>query len=185
MTLVGLLCFGSMIIVALYVISAAPIPPGQENPKEMLGAMDAAAPSFKYYGLAMAVMTLVESVVLIVSGWGLLKMRSWGRALAIFYAAICILGTVGGLVYTFAVLNPALQAAAEAEAAQNPEKEPAVVFASGSGNPVVDAVFNVIFSLFFMALAVANLIVMLLPSVKRAFAVANGRAPPQGAIGSA
>jgi hypothetical protein len=195
MSLIGLVCIGSLVIVGLYFISIAPVAPGEDDPKEMLKTMDAAAPSFKYYGLALTVATLVESVLLVTSGWGLLRMRPWGRTLALTYAFVCILGGVGGLVYTFAHLNPTIKQWEEAKMAAAKEaakdgaevQPPNLAFATGSGSEVLDNAFTVVSTLFMMALAVANLIVMMMPSVKKAFAdaraVVPGRTPEDAAPG--
>jgi hypothetical protein len=57
---------------------------------------------------AQGIGTLILAFMMIASGIGLLMTQSWGRILALIYAGLSILFTVAAVLYTFAVLVPAV-----------------------------------------------------------------------------
>jgi hypothetical protein len=64
-------------------------------------------PGGKVVQYAQAGLDLVLSVVMIVSGIGLLQMQAWGRLLAIGYSVVSLLQKVFGIVYAVAFTIPA------------------------------------------------------------------------------
>jgi len=119
------------------------------------------APGLHVYEVAAHVMGWVLSVAMIVSGLGLLKMQRWARGLAIVYAILSLLHKIVVAVYTLAFLNPAAQEALQ----QIPAED----------RKVLETITNFTFILgdvlifVTMVYPIIVLIVMLLPSVARAF----------------
>jgi hypothetical protein len=155
--------------------------------------LDKAEPMLKYYYGTVLGIGLVSSIILVVAGFGLLKMRYWGRNLSIFYAVVGIIMALVGVGMNFAVVNPAMErwqkdlakwteevsknAAKKGGAAPGPAPAPAPMF--GQGDPAMNAVS----SIFGLALGLAYpcivLYIMMLRRVRRAFAIANGDLPPE------
>jgi hypothetical protein len=118
-------------------------------------------PGMRAYEIVSQVMGWVLSVAMIISGLGLLKMQGWARGLAIVYAIVSLLHKIVIAVYTFAFLNPAMQEALQQIPAEDRKTlETITSFTFIVANVVVFAT---------MIYPFAVLVVMLLPSVGRAF----------------
>ena len=177
----------SILVVAM-VPSMPPPPAGQAAPKEMIQIIDRNAPTAKWFIVGALVEVFVAGIIMITAGIGLLKMRYWGRNLTIIYAIISILWTLTSTVYLVAVFNPGMQKAQndlqklEQEAQKNrppgPAAPPPPAFGGmGGGSPTANAVSTIIQQAIYLAYPVAVLIIMMLKSVRHAFALANGDAP--------
>jgi hypothetical protein len=187
--LAGALCglaFGILFVAMIG--SMPPPPPGQPDMKEMLQIMDRNAPTAKWYFVGLMVEAILVGIIMITAGIGLLKMKFWGRNLTIFYAILSILWTLSSTAYLVAVLNPEMQKAGKelekwSEEAQ--KKQPAGARGApppafggmGGGSPTANAISTIIQQAIYLAYPVAVLIIMMLKSVRHAFAVANGDAP--------
>jgi hypothetical protein len=190
MGLVGLLCAGLGIGFLAMMFSNLPPPkPGEPDPKQVFTIMDR---SIIYYYIYAGVEGLIMSTIMVVAGFGLLKMRYWGRSLSLFYAIASILLTLAGTAYAIAVVDPAVakwqedlqkweQDAQQKQRKANPNAPPppAPAFGGmGSSNATTNMVSTAVGAVIALAYPIAVLIVMMLKSVRQAFAVANGDAPP-------
>jgi hypothetical protein len=140
----------------------APKDPDQEKLEKLIQQVeDKDVPGKKAFDIGDQVVNWVLAIALIASGIGLLKMQSWARALAIIYAIVSVLEKIVGLIYTFAFINPALREALQQMPAEDRTKVEPFVTLGIVGGPVILFVM--------MIYPVIVLIVMLLPSVARAF----------------
>jgi hypothetical protein len=190
--LAGSLCLlGVGAILASAISNAAPPPPGQPNPFELWTMLDQRAPSLKYYLFASIAIGMVLCLIEVIAGFGLLKMRYWARNLGIFYGVVAVLLAIGGTIYNVTVMNPAMklwqqdvqkwtqvqaQKAAPKGGAAVPPPAPPPMAAS---NPLVDAMGSVVGAIIGIAYPTIILILLLMPSTGKAFAIANGGALPE------
>ncbi len=166
--LLYLTCVG--IVVSLFAVIAKnmpPPPPGQPNPMEVLRVFEA-VPGYIQVLIVAGVSAVLIHVVLIVAGFGLLKMRPWGRWASVAYAVVMIVGVIAFTTYTIVFVNPAVIAWAEdfnrkMGAAAPPQNPTANTFSSAGS------------SLVYIAYPIALLIVLFMPSVSAAFAGRPGR----------
>jgi hypothetical protein len=109
---------------------------------------------------------LVAAVVMIVSGVGLLKVRRWGRWLAIGYACYSIAHTVLSFIFALVFTVPAMREFI-AQESQKPNLPPAQAMALNMmGTTAAIAAYA---PLVLLAYPVVLLVVMFLPSVREAF----------------
>jgi hypothetical protein len=113
-------------------------------------------PGFTTVEVVKVAVGLVACVLLIIAGIGLLNVKSWGRLLSLAYSILGILVTLGDLVFTLALVNPAEERFLQGRL--NP------------GNAALNNVFSVLGAIIGMAYPVVLLIMMLLPSVSIALA---------------
>jgi hypothetical protein len=130
----------------------------EEKTKEI---QEKKVPGMRVYEIVSQVVGWVLSIAMIVSGLGLLKMQGWARALAILYAIVSLLHKIVVAVYTLAFLNPASQEALQQISA---EDRKALEVITNFAFVFADVVIFVT-----MIYPIVVLIVMLLPSVARAF----------------
>jgi hypothetical protein len=107
--------------------------------------------------------TLLLSILLIVSGIGLLRMQSWGRIMALVYGTVSILSHIAVLVCMVMVSVPVAQAFAEKMAAKGEQEK---MMASLMQFGVYMGMAVPIISMIYPAIV---LILMLRPSVAAAF----------------
>jgi hypothetical protein len=193
--LVGSVCsLGVFGFFASFLSSPPPPAPGQPNFVELWKLFDQRAPSFKYYIFISLGIGLVLCLIEVIAGVGLMKMRYWGRRLGLFYGFATIVLALGAAWYSFTILNPAMKAwqqdmqkwmQAETQKAAKaagggppPPAPPPPAFAS---NPLVDAMGSVMGTAINLIYPIVVLILLLLPSTGKAFAIANGDAPPEPA----
>jgi hypothetical protein len=157
-----------LFLMAMAQVLPATGPNGADVPQEMVDAF-LAVPGYVPYVIVTTTLDSVMAVVLIISGFGLLKLRPWGRWGSIVFSAYWIPATVAAAVYTLAVLQPAMAAWGE-------DYSRRMGGAAGPGNdPSANNVVALIYHAFLMAYAVALLVVMFLPGVAAAF---SGREDP-------
>jgi hypothetical protein len=117
----------------------------------------------QYGGL---VLGLAAAAVMIASGIGLLKMRRWGRWLAIGYACYSIASTILYMVYALTVTLPIMREFVAQERLK-PNLPPAQAMALNMMDTMATAAAFV--PLVFLAYPVVLLIVLFLPQVRAAF----------------
>jgi hypothetical protein len=86
--------------------STMPHAPGMRDPMIDLQAAEAVVDAMYGYAVAVAIMYFVMSMTLVVAGAGLLKRKTWGRKLAIGWAALALVIIVAQLVSHFAYVAP-------------------------------------------------------------------------------
>jgi hypothetical protein len=172
--LLGAFCGGLVILLFATVLqNAPPGPAGQPNPMKDLIDIFTSIPGYVPFMIASLVLGVIMSIVLLISGFGLLKLRNWARILCFVYATYTILSVIGGTVYQYAVVQPAMekgmadfQKKIQKQAGGGPAAPP-------PQNPMGNAggvVGGIVGSLFNIAYAVALFVILNLPDVKRAFA---------------
>lgn len=154
------LCFGSM------ASQAPPGPRGSPNPMQEMWGMYQSIPGFIPYTVVTSIMGLVMATLLIVAGIGLLKVRPWARVLCVIYSVYTILATIGGLIYSIAIVNPAIELWQQDLNRRMAGGGPPPPTMGGGANNVM----SVAGSVMGMAYAIALLVVMFLPVVSAAFA---------------
>jgi hypothetical protein len=115
MGLLGVVCGGLYVLLIVILFSnmpappppapGAPAPPDPTAPIRILGEGLVAIPGFIPYAIVSAVKGFITPFLLLISGYGLIKMRRYGRSLAIFYAILTLVFVVIDTVYAIAVLN--------------------------------------------------------------------------------
>jgi hypothetical protein len=129
-------------------------------------------------------------LVEIIAGFGLLKMRYWGRNLGIFYGVVSILIAIGSTAYSITIVQPAMKAwQADVNKWVQTETQKAAKGGPGAAaappppviasNPLLNLVSSVVGAAVALIYPIIILIVLLLPSVGRAFAIANGDLQPE------
>src|SRR5262249_38516438 len=103
-------------------------------------------------------------VLMVAAGVGLLKMMPWARTLSIIYAILSILSRVATAIYTIGYVLPATNAAMETLLQGNAQ----LAAALSTFKAITYAIF--VISQVFIIYPLFVLIVMFLPSVRRAFA---------------
>lgn len=160
--LLGFFCGGGAL---LWMASASPF--GGDPVSQALALTWQAlrqVPGYVPVAIGQLVVGLVLAVLVIVAGVGLLHLRGWARVLTLVYAVFTILLQIGGVVYTLAVVNPAL------DRVLPPMLHRDGAFGPGSNNllPIVGALLSVGHGVFV-------LIALLLPSTAAAFRDPYGR----------
>ena len=185
------LCFGILMLILAALFNVAISEMQKKDPQEaklledFIGSF-ANIPGLIPYLIGSTVISLILAVVLIVAGFGLLKMRGWARTASILYAVVALLMTVGGGLYSIAVINPAVEKAnqellqkIEAHAKAKGRPVPAQQQNPFANNPFINAGSGIFGMAMGSAYPIAVLIVMFLPKVTAAFArAARGKAPP-------
>jgi hypothetical protein len=177
MGLLGMLCAGLGVGILAIVFTNLPAPaPGEPSPGEVFGGMyehvDAEAPSLKFVLGAAILIGCIMTVILFSSGFGLLKMRPWGRTWSLVYAVVTIVLGLINTGYMTAVGSPAMNRgmvkwqddlSKKMQAKGKPGLPPQPM-----PDPTLSAVQNVVYGIIGMIYPVAILIVMNLKTVKRA-----------------
>lgn len=136
--------------------------------KDMFESMNREIPLLMPYLIGNMVFDVIMAIALVVAGIGLLKMRPWARLTSIVYAVLKIAAQVGGLVFTYAYLNPATERWQQNFLARHGQVQAQP--GPFGNNPLVQGVAGLIGTVFAIAYAVALLIVMFLPHIRAAFA---------------
>ena len=157
----GLICLicGGLVILVLFAGGAA----AQEN-RDVYTFVDKEVPGYIAVTIANLVLRTVLTIILLISGIGLLSMQSWARWGSVTYGVIVILLSIASPVYQLAVLNPALD---EWEREAGGPRHQALRSAPTIGGACISMVY-----------AIALLVVMFLPSVSAAFAGRTTRRSP-------
>jgi hypothetical protein len=142
--------------------------PNMRELKEVLASMNRDIPLMIPFAIGSAVVGLILSIILIIAGIGLLKLRPWARNLCIFYGVVAILVQIGELLFRILYMGPATEEWQRNFVAHHGQIRPQAnnPFAS---NPAANSVLEVAGTIFGMAYAIALLVVMFLPRVSAAF----------------
>jgi hypothetical protein len=119
-------------------------------------------PLYRAYSTTNQVASVLFCVAMVASGFGLLYLRPWGRWLSVGYASLSLLANVGVALYTLAFMAPADEEAFRRVPPQSEQERMAYNLAR------VAAPFGGCVTMIYPA---AVLVVMLLPSIGRAFQV--------------
>jgi hypothetical protein len=136
--------------------------------------------------VAYLTVSLVLAIVEIVSGIGLVRIRSWARWLAACWAVLNILALACWVFYQVAVVNPGMQKAGpelekklqefekkQQQKGQQPPPRQRLDNLGGTGNPVVDVAMTALSSSLGFIYTGVVLVIMLLPNTGRAIAQYN------------
>ncbi len=122
-------------------------------------------PGYATYMAIMSIIGCITGTALLVSGIGLLRMRSWARWVAVAYCPVAILLQIANTAYTVIIVNPAKAEMMNKLNANLPQSE------------MVDNIVTIASGALGLSYAVVLLVMMLLPGVSAAFA---GRLPMPG-----
>jgi hypothetical protein len=134
------------------------------NQQELEDAITKHAPSYPMVKKVEGGAGAILSLVMIVSGIGLLQMQTWGRFLTIGYAVVSLLYRLVDGIYVIAFVAPAMSAVAQEYAKGGGQQEQiiATTMQIGAYSGLVGVLLTGLYPLFV-------LIIMLLPSVGAAF----------------
>ena len=165
------LCSGLSLLLAPLLARVIPFPPGQPNPLLEMQDVYRSIPGFVPVMSAYMTLWLLTSVLLILGGVGMLKMRPWGRKASLIYAVYTLAATVANTAYTVVLVNPPMQ--------KYTEKMLADVAKQGAPNPLANnfmmsgaasTIGAIVSMLFYCAYPVVLLVVLNQRQVKAAFA---------------
>jgi hypothetical protein len=159
-------CVGVLLLFLFIALSQAEVAREREvrELKELWTVINREVPGFNAFLIVSLVLSLLLPIIEIVAGIGLLRMRSWGRVLSIFYSAAVIASSIASLIYRFGVVNPGMERAMRDWVAQKGAQMGPDPVGSQFNN-----IFEVIGTFIGMSYAIILLIVMLLPTVSAAF----------------
>jgi hypothetical protein len=142
------------------------LPPAQRPPTqaELEEKVEKHLPSYQAIQKGSLAGSAVLCVLMLLSGIGLLAMRPWGRFVAITYAVLSILYTVASLVFTAAVVMPAMSEAIQDLAGQGNAQAQLMAQAMQIGMVAGLAIGALV-----VIYPIIVLVIMLLPSVRAAF----------------
>jgi hypothetical protein len=180
------LCVGAFGLAVLFGLVGA-----TKELEDLMAAIERELPAFRAIMIAQIALGVLLNIVLLAAGVGLLNMQPWARWASVGWAVTIILLQVASLIFTLAIVNPAMEKATKEWASK--QKGATVSTSPGSGmqqsvSSICGAAFNIIY-------AIALLIVMFLPNVSAAFAGRpiqrrpfgdegeGGDRPPQGRWG--
>jgi hypothetical protein len=169
-TLICGICAGGSVAV-LAAFSSQP-PGGVPNPAlEIPKLMDQEIPGWQTIEIGRSLLLLLLGVILIVAGIGLLKMQVWARWLCVLYAVLSTFLTISYLIFQLAFALPAMD---RVNAKIEKQQPPGVVVAKPPGQSAGESIGSrfgaVAGAVISLAMALANVVVMLLPPVGAAFA---------------
>jgi hypothetical protein len=187
MSLISFLCCG-VVIGGLYgvVMSAyGNAPPEVQKDLDDLGrAFVDNVPGLVAFLIAYFAVGLMLGLMQIISGVGLVRIRPWARWMCVLWGVLEIMTIALSLFYLLAILNPGLEKAVDEmeriqerleqkQRRQGMNPPPRQKIQRGTGNPVVDNVLNVLFSLFSLGYAALVTVYLLLPGTGQAIARYN------------
>jgi hypothetical protein len=175
--LLALLCGGVGLLVIFSLLKNAPAQPGGPDVGKEITDLFESIPGYVPYLIGSLVLSVIMTILLLVSGFGLLNLRNWARMLCFVYAAYVILYTVGSLAYEITVVQPAtekwaaqFQKKVQAQQAKARPGQPPPPAPPAPGGNVGGQMGGLTVGLFQVAHAVALLVVLNLGDVRRAFA---------------
>ncbi len=121
-----------------------------------------AVPGYIVYVVVCNSLDALMAVVLIVSGFGLLRLRPWGRRAALAFAVYAIPAVIASNAYFYTVFRPAMAAWVEDFRQRMPPGTPVM-------DPGTPSVLRAVFPCIVIAYAVALLVVLFLPRIAAAF----------------
>ncbi|HEV3146640.1 MAG TPA: hypothetical protein VGZ47_22320 [Gemmataceae bacterium] len=183
--LLGECCCGGYFGFVAWALHNMPAPkPGEPDVQALFTNIDQKHPFLKVYLIAGFSISVLLTLLLLISSFGLLKMKTWGRSLSVFASIGFILLFVANAIAYFALNMTAIQndflngydqlqkdMNKKNPAAGPPQQMPVL-------NPTAGAVSNIIQTLIYCSYPVIVIWILFLPSVRRAFAVARGELAP-------
>jgi hypothetical protein len=160
-------CAGAMMVAGINQM----LVPGSSSPRgtpqfAFIHDMQLAMERIPAYQLAQCVNLggdLLISMIMIVSGIGLLRLRIWGRFLSILYAILSIAIKVFAVIYTVAFTLPAFNEFLDAHRQSAPEVQMMITMMT------IITVVTPVVTVVYMIYPLVVLIIMLLPSTRAAF----------------
>ncbi len=134
----------------------------QKLQEDLQKAMES-GPAYHAVQVGNLAVDLAISIIMIVSGLGLLQLRPWGRTLSILYAILSITHKVFGVVYAVVFTIPVLNNFLDSPAATGPEEQMAMTIMR------MVAIFPPIVQVLCMIYPIIVLIIMLRPAIATAF----------------
>ena len=161
---------GGLSILAIPLLARViPTLPGGPNVMQEMADLYGSIPGFLLYTAVSMVGSLVMGVLLIVAGFGLLSVRPRARRLCVIWCIYTIVMTTAGTVYTFVVVNPAV----EKWTADFQQKMAAAIPGAGVGmfgmDPGMQRVMTLGAAALHITYAVMLLVLLFLPEVSAAF----------------
>ena len=151
-------------------------PPSVFNPTAgMLDYLEKEVPGFMAILIGSSIGATVLMILLVLSGVGLVRMRGWGRGLAIGVAAFHVLWQIAGAAVAILVTNPAMakwsKHSLEEMQKQNPTLAPQLSMQMElQSNSGLNNISPIVLALVTVCYATVILVVLLRPRVARAFA---------------
>jgi hypothetical protein len=136
--------------------------PGNDMAVKLEREMEASVPGYRGIQVAQSLVGLALSILLLLSGIGMLNLKNWGRIGSIIWALLMILYEVGITGYHLAVLSPAMTRALR-DVPMGPGGPPATMIVT------ITSVVIVFFALLFITYAIVLLLMMLRANVVAAF----------------
>ncbi len=169
----GLLCYicGGIGLLMLFNSNALNLPGGINPFEDMKVFMSREVPAYWPIAIGQIVLGFIMSILLLVAGIGLLNMGGWARVLSIIYSIITILMQIGGLIFTLAYVNPAMERWQQQFMGRVGGRLPPG--AMGGADSTFNNLTSVVGAIIGMVYAIVLLIMMLQPRVSAAF---SGRA---------
>jgi len=107
---------GIILVAMIFNLSPAPLPAAPADPTDPIGAAKEQyqflmneSPNYKNFNIAGTVVGVIDALLLIVSGIGLLKMQKWARAACFMYVALGLVFTAISTSYQFTAIVPATE----------------------------------------------------------------------------
>jgi hypothetical protein len=160
----------------LYLLTLPETPPSQKvspfdvfgQAAQLVGELNrVGGPALKGYLVGQQALSLIFCILLLVSGIGLLGMKSYGRWLCVVYAVYATLATLAMVVVQVTFINPTT---ARVQARQFADMGPQFKNNPLVGDPTLANVVSVGQGLVYLAFSFTLLVLMFLPSVSAAFA---------------
>jgi hypothetical protein len=174
--LVGSLCCGTVFGI-VYSAARTPTPGGLNLAEELLNVRP-----FVTYSIMQMLFSVLLSLLMLISGIGLLTVQNWGRILALITSTLTIFLSFAALIYLFVFVNPALEEY-QRWANQRINQWEQARFGRGfvmrptpppMGDPVLVTISSVFNAVLNVGYSVVVIIVLLLPHVSATF---SGRSP--------
>jgi hypothetical protein len=132
---------------------------------EMSDQLRQEVPGYTLANTAHVVIVLLLSILAIVAGIGLLKMKPWARRGTLVWSCVLVLYEIAWTTYQVTLINPVQLRIQQQMMAQQAKGMPNISLSS-----TLTAVVTVLFGLLIIAYAVGVLVVLCLPSIRAAFA---------------
>jgi hypothetical protein len=133
--------------------------------RELYDLLQREVPAYVAVEIAHVAVVLALAVLLIISGIGLLGMRSWARGASIFYGAAAVVTVLAYSAFSWVYITPVMQTWMQEFMRNQPAGMP-----NFTGSPAVAAVGAIVWLIWSLAFPVVLLVTMFLPSVRAAFA---------------
>jgi hypothetical protein len=159
------LCVGAM----PFILYHLPVPQpggGTGYPyRELLDLLQREIPGYAAVEVGNAVLGLVLSVLLILSGIGLLRMQNWARWTSVIFGGVTVVKEIAHSIFSWIYVNPVTERWAQELVRKLPPGTP-----DFSGNRILNTILEIGAVIASIAFAGVLLVVMFLPNVRAAFA---------------